>query len=112
MGNGDAASGDGYRYVGRGFLQVTGYNGYSALGYADDPTALATPSVAVDSGGQYWDSRGLNEKTDYYMNQLQFNRVTATVTGATLGSVNAGAQGAQQRWANYQRAISVFGLNH
>lgn len=69
MGNGDEASGDGYRYRGRGLIQLTGKSNYRAfskwVGYdcLADPDRVAG-SYAALSGVFYWDANGLNSLAD------------------------------------------------
>lgn len=47
MGNGSEASGDGWRYRGRGLVQITGRDNYARFGIADDPEAALDPVTAV-----------------------------------------------------------------
>ena len=60
LGNGDEASGDGWRFRGRGLVQLTGRRNYRACGLAlglpldDEPDALLRPDVAARSAGWYW----------------------------------------------------------
>ena len=60
MGNGDEASGDGWRYRGRGLIQLTGKNNYSIMQLKDGipcldaPSILETPEYAVRSACWYW----------------------------------------------------------
>ena len=67
MGNGDAASGDGWMYRGRGACQITGRANYAALALAsgldcvDQPETLAEPVGAVVSACWFWQSNGCNE---------------------------------------------------
>ena len=77
MGNGDEASGDGWRFRGRGLIQVTGRSNYqrcgSALhqafdGYGVDllaaPETLELPADAALSAAWFWSANGLNELAD------------------------------------------------
>lgn len=47
MGNGDVASGDGFRFRGRGLVQITGRANYRAYGIEDRPEAALEPERAV-----------------------------------------------------------------
>jgi putative chitinase len=66
FGNGDEASGDGWRYRGRGLIQVTFKDNYRAYETASGvpavkhPGLLVTPQYAADSAAWYWMSRGLD----------------------------------------------------
>jgi predicted chitinase len=69
MGNGDEASGDGYRYRGRGLIQLTGKNNYRAFSRWIGEDCLANPDLVADrfaahSAVFYWDSNGLNALAD------------------------------------------------
>ncbi|HEX8048428.1 hypothetical protein [Rhizobium sp.] len=48
MGNGNEASGDGWRYHGRGLVQITGRDNYTKYGIADDPEKARDPVKAVE----------------------------------------------------------------
>lgn len=66
LGNGDEASGDGWKFRGHGLIQTTGRANINAalkeLGFPpDDPGPLAVPSGAIKSAGIYWRSRRCNE---------------------------------------------------
>ena len=67
MGNGDEFSGEGWDFRGRGLIQCTGKNNYSALSYAwgvdcvAEPEKLTTPLGAVVSACWFWKTNGCNE---------------------------------------------------
>lgn len=69
-GNGNETSGDGWRYRGRGLLQITFRNNYSAcekdtgLPLLDNPGLLEKPSGATQSAGWFWWDNGCNEVAD------------------------------------------------
>lgn len=69
-GNGDEASGDGWRYRGRGLIQITARNNYKNCGRAlkldliKHPELLAEPLNAARSAGWFWTDRGLNRFAD------------------------------------------------
>lgn len=70
MGNGDKSSGDGWRYRGRGLIQLTGKNNYQMFSKAIDadivnnPDWIFTPEGATISAGWFWNSRKLNQLAD------------------------------------------------
>jgi len=69
-GNGDEASGDGWRYRGAGLIQITFKDNFrdagKALGYdfVADPEAVQRPGPASFTAAWYWGSRGLNSFAD------------------------------------------------
>ena len=70
MGNGDPASGDGWKYRGRGIFQLTGKANYEAAGKAlgvdllADPDQVTQPRMAALTAGWYWDQNRMNELAD------------------------------------------------
>lgn len=70
MGNGDEASGDGWRYRGRGLIQLTGRSNYERFAaWVGDPRVIDDPDLvsseyAVHSAVWFWDSRDLNTLAD------------------------------------------------
>ena len=70
MGNGDEASGDGFKYRGRGLIQLTGKNNYIECGISlhkdlvNDPFWLETEEGAVSSALWYWQQNNLNSYAD------------------------------------------------
>lgn len=76
MGNGDEASGEGYKYRGRGLIQLTGKNNYIQCSndirgdstFVDDPDYLTTFVGAIESSLWFWKKNNLNqwvEKGDF-----------------------------------------------
>jgi predicted chitinase len=69
MGNGNEASGDGYRYRGRGLIQLTGKNNYRAFSRWLGVDVVAQPDLvaekyAVHSAAFFWDANRLNDLAD------------------------------------------------
>ncbi len=70
LGNGNEASGDGFRYRGRGLLQTSFHDNYVALMMAihvdcvEHPELLEAPAIACRAAGFYWASNGLNRQAD------------------------------------------------
>lgn len=87
MGNGDEASGDGYKYCGRGLIQLTGKNNYTmfanALGMSLEDTVayMETPEGATASAGWFWDNNNLNQWVD----KGDFVTLTKRINGGTIG---------------------------
>ena len=87
MGNGPEASGDGWKYKGRGFIQLTGKENYTkfaaAIGKSLDETVkyLETVEGALESAAWYWNSRNINTKAD----ANDITAVTKLINGGTIG---------------------------
>jgi putative chitinase len=87
MNNGDEASGDGYRFCGRGLIQLTGRANYTKfaadLGMSIEDTVayLETPNGAVASAGWFWDNNNLNQ----YCDANDFVTLTKRINGGTIG---------------------------
>ena len=87
MGNGDEASGDGFKYCGRGLIQLTGKQNYTKfaqdLGISLEETVayLETPEGAVSSAGWFWDNNNLNS----YCDKDDFVGLTKRINGGTIG---------------------------
>lgn len=86
-GNGDVASGDGYRYRGRGLIQITGKANYAALvkqlgaDVVADPDLLLGYRFAAMSAAAWWKNHGLNELAD----SDDVTRITRVINGGTNG---------------------------
>ena len=89
IGNRDEASGDGWRFIGRGLIQVTGRANYTEVSralFGDDrlltnPELLEQPHYAVESACWWWRSRQLNRHAD----NNDISAVTRVVNGGLNG---------------------------
>jgi len=102
MGNGDEASGEGFKYRGRGLIQLTGKDNYVAFGNAtgvdavNNPALVEHPEAAALSAGWFWDTRHLNNYAD-----------VKDVVGMTK-RVNGGTNGLDDRQMRYAKLIDYF----
>lgn len=87
LGNGLEESGDGWRYRGRGPIQITGRANYKAAGDAvgidlvATPEAVLRPVVGCDVAGWFWQSRKLNK----YADLDNIRTITMLVNGGSNG---------------------------
>ena len=87
MGNRDEASGDGWRFRGSGFLQLTGhanfYHAGKALGedFVMQPDLVATPQYAALSAGFFWNTQKLNQ----YADTKDLRTMTKKINGGYIG---------------------------
>ncbi len=87
MGNRDEASGDGYRFRGRGCIQLTGHANYfhasQALGvdFVKEPDLVATPQYAALTAGWFWDTHKLNKFADV----RDWTGLTKRINGGIIG---------------------------
>ena len=87
MGNRDESSGDGYRFRGRGCIQLTGHANYFHAGKACDvdfvmnPDLVATPKYAAMTAGWFWNTHKLNQ----YADTRDFTMMTKKINGGTIG---------------------------
>lgn len=101
MGNGDEASGDGYRYRGRGLIQLTGKDNYRAFSRWSGVDVVAQPDLvadhyAVQSAVYFWDSNALNARAD--LDDI------VTVTRR----INGGLNGLDDRFRLLEKAKAVL----
>lgn len=103
MGNGNEASGDGWRYRGQGLIQLTGF--YNQNQFAEDtdipiadvPNYLGTYDGAVQSACWFWQKNNLNQWAD------EGNIIKITQI------INGGTNGLDDRIAQYNRALNILG---
>jgi len=90
MGNGDEASGDGAKFCGRGYIQLTGKNNYQEffksmeLDVNSDPTIVAS-EYALASAAWFWSKNGLNKLADGGATEAVVTSITKRVNGGTIG---------------------------
>jgi putative chitinase len=80
-GNGNEASGDGWRFRGRGWCQLTFRANYERFGFADNPDALLTMDGAAKAAAMYWIDKDINTHAD----RDDIATVTQKVNGGTVG---------------------------
>lgn len=103
MGNGSAGSGDGWRYRGRGLIQITGRANYAASGaelgldLIDKPEQLERPYLAAMSAAEWWHRHGCNSLAD-----------TGDMAAVTR-RVNGGLTGLDDRLKLYGAALRYLG---
>lgn len=90
MSNGDEASGDGYKFRGRGYIQLTGKANYTAFGKAIGEDILSNPDVvsgkyALLSAAWFWSNNGLNKLADGGSTDAVVTTITKRVNGGTIG---------------------------
>ena len=87
MGNRDESSGDGYRFRGRGCIQLTGASGYYHAGKAlgvdfwANPDLVATPKYAALTAGWFWSTHNCNAKAS----AQDWVGLTKIINGGTIG---------------------------
>ena len=103
MGNGSEESGDGFKFCGRGLIQLTGRNNYQSFADSlemdidDVPEYLATFEGAAQSACWFWEENNLNSWAD----KGDILTLTKKINGGTIGL--------SDRQAHYEHAITVLG---
>jgi putative chitinase len=90
MANGSEASGDGYKFRGRGYIQLTGRDNYTQFGKAigvDIPSNpdLVSSKYALASAAWFWSKNGLNKLADNGATDTVVTSITKRVNGGTIG---------------------------
>jgi putative chitinase len=99
---GNVCPGDGFRYRGRGLIQITGRANYAACGamlgfdVLNNPELLEGPTLAARSAGWFWKKHGLNDLAD------KDDQV------AICKRINGGTNGLAERLAFYKSAREIF----
>jgi putative chitinase len=102
MGNGDEASGDGFKFCGRGAIQLTGHDNYASFAASVDMTIdecvadLETLDGAIESACWFWKKNGLNAVCD----ADDIVKMTKKINGGTIGL--------DDRKAHYEKAKGLL----
>lgn len=102
MGNGPEESGDGYKYRGRGAIQLTGKSNYKlmrqdlAVDTINNPDWVTTPEGAILSSGWFWNKNTLNRWAD------------KGDVETTTRKINGGTNGLASRKKLYRKALHIF----
>ena len=103
MGNGPEASGDGFKYCGRGLIQLTGKDNYTSFAESIEtpveeiPEFLGTFEGAVQSACWFWENNNLNQFAD----SGDMLTLTKRINGGTLGL--------DDRIKHYNHAMHILG---
>jgi putative chitinase len=103
MGNGPEESGDGYRYCGRGLIQLTGKDNYSRyaqsleISVEEASEHLTTFEGCVQSAAWFWEANNLNQWAD----KGDILTLTKRINGGTIGL--------EDRIKHYNHALHVLG---
>jgi putative chitinase len=108
MGNGPEQTGDGWKFRGRGLIQLTGRSNYTACSRAmfgddtlvENPDILFDPYYAIHSACWFWEKNKLNQFAD----SGDFITMTKRINGGTIGLAD--------RQKHYNHAVEVLSGNH
>jgi putative chitinase len=106
MGNGNEASGDGFRYRGRGYIQLTGKNNYQSFTNHIGEDCVANPDLVATkyplaSAGFYFNSNNIWAICDQGANVAIVTKVTR--------AVNGGIHGLAERQQNFNKFRAALG---
>ena len=102
MGNGDEASGDGWKYRGRGLIQLTGFNNYKQckdemkIDIVKNPDLLLVPEYSLKSACWFWNKNNLNQ----YADKDDIKTITKRING--------GENGLEDRTNNLKKAKAIL----
>jgi putative chitinase len=111
MGNGDEASGDGFKYRGRGLIQLTGKNNYqdfslinqeSGVYFVENPDLLLTQKYAIRSAMYFWEKTKLNNYA-YSNSEDSIYQITKRING--------GYHGIEDRKLKFNRIYNILKNN-
>ena len=107
MGNGAEASGDGFKYRGRGYIQLTGKVNYESFDKIVDEDITANPALVATkypllSAAWFWNSRALNTLADKGATEVDVIHITK--------KVNGGVHGLDDRLSKFKKFYSILCL--
>jgi putative chitinase len=90
MGNGPESTGEGYKFRGRGYIQLTGKENYTAFGKSINEDILSNPdkvaaNYALLSAAWFFSKNGLHKMADEGATDLVVTKITKRVNGGTIG---------------------------
>ena len=90
MGNGSETSGDGAKYCGRGYIQLTGKDNYTAFGKSINEDIASNPTIVADkyallSAAWFFNKNGLHKLADGGATDAVVTQITKRVNGGTIG---------------------------
>ena len=90
MGNGNQASGEGYKFRGRGFIQLTGKDNYTSFDKVVEDDIIANPELVATkypllSAAWFFHKNGLHKIADEGATDAVVTKVTKRVNGGTIG---------------------------
>ena len=105
MGNGDIASGDGFKFRGAGFIQLTGKDNYVSFGKSIGDDVIANPNLVptkypLTSAAWFWNKNGLNALADTGHTEEAVTKVTKKVNGGVIGL--------SERLANFNKYFNLL----
>jgi len=101
---GNTEEGDGWKYHGRGLIQLTGKENYANCGsgmgvdLVGNPDWVATPEYAALSAGWFWNKKGLNALAD----SMDIDTMTKRINGGSIGIAD--------RQAKIDKVMNVLGV--
>jgi putative chitinase len=90
MGNGDESTKEGYKFRGRGYIQLTGKNNYKSFGESIDVDVITNPDIVSSkypllSAAWYFNTNGLHKIADTGSTDDVVTKITKRINGGTIG---------------------------
>ena len=90
MGNKDEASGDGWKFHGRGYIQLTGHDNFKAFSDSIGEDCVANPDLVATkyplaSAAWFFHKNGLHKLADGGATDAVVTSITKRVNGGTIG---------------------------